>query len=86
MSEWRNIWGHGLPNEGRSPESGHRMAAEGMPFPWRWDGGTISMVLDVIWGMSANEDILDHCCYAWNQLTQQPWMIMSIGLRDWAYA
>ena len=32
------------------------------------------------------EDILDHCCYAWNQLTQQPWKIMSIGLRDWAHA
>ena len=31
------------------------------------------------------EDILDHCCYAWNQLIQQPWKIMSIGLRDWAY-
>lgn len=31
------------------------------------------------------EDILDHCCYAWNQLIQQPWKIMSIGLRDWAH-
>ena len=28
-------------------------------------------------------DILDHCCLAWNQLTEQPWKIMSIGLRDW---
>ncbi len=28
------------------------MAAEGMPFSWRWNGGTISTVLDVIWGMS----------------------------------
>ncbi len=28
------------------------MAAEGMPFPWRWNGGTISTDLDVIWGMS----------------------------------
>jgi len=32
------------------------------------------------------KDILNHCCYAWNQLTQQPWRIMSIGLRDWAHA
>jgi transposase len=32
------------------------------------------------------EDILDHRCYAWNQLTQPPCKIMSIGLRDWAYA
>ena len=28
------------------------MAAEGMPFPWRWISGTISANLDVIWGMS----------------------------------
>ncbi len=25
-----------LPNEGRSPKPGHRMAAERMLFPWRW--------------------------------------------------
>ena len=31
------------------------------------------------------DDILDHCCYAWNQLTDQPWKIMSIGLRQWAH-
>jgi hypothetical protein len=30
-------------------------------------------------------DILDHCCFAWNQLINQPWRIMSIGLRDWAH-
>ncbi len=30
------------------------------------------------------DDIVDHCCYAWNQLADQPWIIMSIGLRDWA--
>lgn len=30
-------------------------------------------------------DIIDHCCYAWNSLIDQPWKIMSIGLRDWAY-
>ena len=32
------------------------------------------------------EDILDHCCFAWNKLIDQPWRIMSIGLRDWARA
>ncbi len=53
MSEWRKIWANGLPNEDRSPKSGPRMAAEGMPFPWRWNGGTNSTVLDGIWGMSA---------------------------------
>ncbi len=34
------------------PKSGHRKAAEGMQFPWRWNGDTISTNLDVIWGMS----------------------------------
>ena len=32
------------------------------------------------------QDFLDHCCAAWNRLTDQPWRIMSIGLRDWANA
>jgi transposase len=31
------------------------------------------------------EDILDHCCAAWNKLIDQPWRIMSIGLRNWAH-
>ena len=31
------------------------------------------------------DDILDHCCAAWNRLLDQPWTIMSIGLRDWAH-
>jgi putative transposase len=30
------------------------------------------------------EDIVTHCCDAWNKLIDQPWRIMSIGLRDWA--
>ncbi len=28
------------------------MAAEGMPFPWRWNGDTILLNLGVIWEMS----------------------------------
>jgi transposase len=32
------------------------------------------------------EDILSHCCEAWNKLVAQPWRIMSIGLRDCAYS
>ncbi len=32
---------------------GHRMAAEGMQFSWRWNGGTITLNLGVIWGMPA---------------------------------
>ena len=31
------------------------------------------------------DDLIDHCCDAWNKLEAQPWTIMSIGLRDWAH-
>lgn len=31
------------------------------------------------------DDIVDHCCEAWNKLVAQPWHIMSIGMRDWAH-
>src|SRR3546814_451102 len=31
------------------------------------------------------DDIVDHCCFAWNKLVEQPWRIMSLGLRQWAY-
>jgi putative transposase len=34
---------------------------------------------------SSYEDLLDHCCDAWNRLVEQPWRIMSLGLRHWAY-
>ena len=30
-------------------------------------------------------DIVGHCCDAWNRLVEQPWIIMSIGMRDWAH-
>ena len=30
-------------------------------------------------------DILDQCCDAWKKLIDQPWRIMSIGLRQWAH-
>ena len=33
----------------------------------------------------SHEAIVDHCCDAWNRLVDQPWRIMSIGLRDWAH-
>lgn len=32
----------------------------------------------------SSDDIVDHCCYAWNTLIDQPWKIMSIAYRDWA--
>ena len=34
---------------------------------------------------SSYDDIVDHCCYAWNKLVDQPWHIMSIGIRHWAH-
>lgn len=30
-------------------------------------------------------NIVEHCCHAWNKLVAQPWTVMSIGLRDWAH-
>jgi len=32
---------------------------------------------------SSCQDILNHCCYAWNRLVDQPWRIFLFGLRDW---
>jgi hypothetical protein len=30
------------------------------------------------------DDIVDLCCHARNDLVARPWLIMSIGIRDWA--
>jgi transposase len=32
-----------------------------------------------------HDDILAHCCHHWRRLVDQPWRIMSIGLREWAH-
>ncbi len=32
------------------------------------------------------DDIVAHCCAAWNDLIDQPWRIRSIGRRSWAEA
>jgi transposase len=32
------------------------------------------------------EDIVSHCCEAWNKLVDQPWKIISLGMRQWAHA
>lgn len=29
--------------------------------------------------------IIDAACQAWNRLIEKPWIIMSIGMRDWAH-
>ncbi|MDE1146685.1 MAG: IS630 family transposase [Azospirillaceae bacterium] len=31
------------------------------------------------------DDIVEHCCHAWNKLVEQPYRIMSIGRRQWAH-
>ena len=54
MSEWRKIWASGLPNESRSPNLGHRMAAKRVQRPWRWDSGMIFTNMSGIWEMSVN--------------------------------
>ena len=28
------------------------------------------------------DDIVNHCCYAWNTLIDQPWKIMSIACNE----
>ncbi|SEB06789.1 DDE superfamily endonuclease [Rubrimonas cliftonensis] len=33
---------------------------------------------------SSYDDIVEHCCEAWNKLADQPWRIMTIGRRAWA--
>lgn len=30
-------------------------------------------------------NIVDHCCYAWDKFIDQPWRIISVGMRDWAH-
>jgi DDE superfamily endonuclease len=34
---------------------------------------------------TCHDNLVDHCCRAWNNLVDQPWIIMSIGLRNWAH-
>jgi len=31
------------------------------------------------------QQIVDFCCEAWNRLIDQPWRIMSIGMREWTH-
>ena len=31
---------------------------------------------------ASDNAVVDHCCDAWNRLTEQPWRVMSIGLRQ----
>jgi transposase len=31
------------------------------------------------------DDIAAHCCEAWNKLTDRPWKIISVGMREWVH-
>jgi hypothetical protein len=31
------------------------------------------------------DNVVDHCCEAWDKLVDQPWRIMTIGRRNWAH-
>ena len=31
-----------------------------------------------------HDNIVGHCCEAWNKLVDQPWRIMTIGRHKWA--
>ena len=35
--------------------------------------------------LQSYEDIVALCCQAWNNLIDQPWKIMSLGMRKWAH-
>ncbi|MHC2481239.1 transposase [Rhizobium leguminosarum] len=34
---------------------------------------------------TSNDDIVEHCCEAWNKLVEQPWKSLSTGMRDWTH-
>jgi hypothetical protein len=34
---------------------------------------------------NSHDEIVAICCDAWNKLIDQPWKIMSIGMREWAH-
>lgn len=34
---------------------------------------------------SSHKNIVNHCCFAWNQLIDQPWSIITIGRRQWSH-
>ena len=50
MPENMDKWASG---KRKIAKSGHRVAAEMIPFPRRWHGSMISANLEAIWGMSA---------------------------------
>ena len=52
--------------------------------PLRWPGSAMRQNWLSNRIFKSFDDIVDHCCNAWNTLIDQPWKIMSIARRDWA--
>ncbi len=75
-TKWAYIFGAILPLPSRPPELN---PVENI---WQFmrDNWLSNRVFD------SHDDIVEHCCDVWNKLIDQPWKIMSIGLRDWAHA
>jgi hypothetical protein len=44
----------------------------------------ISQVKKTLGVFKSFDDIVDHWCYAWNTLIDQPWNFMCIARHDWA--
>ncbi|MBR0651605.1 hypothetical protein GXW78_18185 [Roseomonas terrae] len=64
-----------------------------LPLPAKW---TELNVVDNVWQFMRdslqsnrvfhdNDGIVDHYCHHRQRLVDQPWRIMSIGLREWAH-
>src|SRR4051812_33351363 len=90
----RSPWGHAdgpgrmAPRQGprraRQPHAGAAAGPSARIEPGREHFLRDNWLSSRVFGSYA--DIVDHCCSAWNRLIDQPWIIMSIGLRDWANA
>jgi hypothetical protein len=87
-------WDPALSTQGSAPGLGlavrRDLSRRGQACPEPAEGGAgIVMPRCNSEAMSMHlEEIAFHvapCCHAWNKLVDQPWRIMSIGLRAWAH-
>jgi len=71
-----------FPQTSADPSAGKVLGAEPAENVWQFmcDNWLSSRIF------KSYDQIVDHCCDAWNKLIAQPWRIMAIGMRDWAYA
>jgi transposase, IS5 family len=81
---------HGPPQARSSPAAERRDRPYARPppkqAPTRLDGGFLEASNWLSNRVFASyDDIVGHCCDAWNKLADQPWRIMSLGLCEWAH-